>query len=857
MTFREFKTPRLLLLAAAICAAAFSMPQTIDAEDAKPPDDAMKFRALGDKAFNDGIYKLAAEFYEQYKNEVKNDPEGELDAARRLVATYVRSGNAKKAKDILDSIAEKHAERIQQNPRLAGELDYWSANALMAEKKNAAALEILSKLLKSLPQDSELYFQTLDAAATARARLGKWDEAEKTCALLEFAGRHTKWRRKAALKKIVAVIMMGNHELARSLIASLKKTGDAAPEILGCLILLREGKTKQALDAYKKIRKSARTADPLWFAVAYALAEILAKEEKWEETLSILDDALLFADNEQDRQKSLVSTINAAIASNNVDLAIKTSQRFLKTYPDSFMSNDIRYRLARLQARKDNPEKALKGLTTIVGDKSADIDIKIKAAKEAGKIYVSLKRFEEARKTFAYIRENAPEAKDRGEGAFNMAETLYIQGKYKEAAKEFAETAAEFKDWREKASFKRIKALMNAGDNENAMKTAKSFLRAFTQSPLKGDAMFLLALALKNAGDNENAEKTFAEFAAKYPNNQYAPRALFEEALLALDRNACDDAVKALAELVDRHPDSPLVPNALYRRANAFFWRKLDAEAIADVHLLSAKYPKSKFTTHALFTLADYYLERGDSKRAIEILRSLAKSRADNDKNAAAMALYKIADALFKKSEGAKAREVLDELSEKYPDSPLAADRTFLRGEIMTADDEYEKAIPFFQKAAAERPGSLLETAAWGRAGDCYLALGWKAPDGSNYLEAMKFYGKIIDKKTVPDSYLDQALYKIGRCEELMGDKGKALLKYRKVVYRYDFNSGIGEITAASSPWFAKSAIAAARIYLEKNTPEAGEAAIAIYNTLIKAKVHPGKDFKRKIAEIKNKFKLK
>ena len=135
--------------------------------------------------------------------------------------------------------------------------------------------------------------------------------------------------------------------------------------------------------------------------------------------------------------------------------------------------------------------------------------------------------------------------------------------------------------------------------------------------------------------------------------------------------------------------------------------------------------------------------------------------------------------------------------------------------------------------------------------------MGWKSPDGANYLEAMKFYSKVTAKKDAPDSYLDQATYKLGRCEELLGDKGKAVLRYREVIYRYDLNKEMGRITAASSPWFAKSAIAAGKIYMEKDTPEAGDAAIAIYKTLIKANVQPIADFKRKIREIRDKFKLK
>ena len=818
-------------------------------------EDALKFRALGDKAFKDGIYNLASEFYERYRKEAGGDSSADLDAGKRLVATYVRSGNAKRAKAELDALFAKHAAAIAADPKVENELEFWRGCVSMAGGDLKLALATFSKLLKKLPQDSDIYFHTLDAAAAARALLGKWDEAEKTCALLEFAGRNTHWREKAAIRKIIAVIMMGSHQQARQLIAGLKGAGPTA-KLLECLICLREGNSTKALEIYNKARKDARTADPLWFTIAYSLAEVIAKEGHPKTALSIFDDAVLFADNERDRQRALVSIINTAVASGNTALAVKTAARFLKNYPDAFASNGIRYRLAKLQAKRENPDDALKELQVIIADQTADIDIKIKAARESGRILLDLKRFKDASGMFAYMRQNAPDAKTRGEGAFGMAMALYSDAKYKEATAMFAKTADEFPEWRERARFKQMQSLMNMGDYPGALKTATKFLKEFPKSSLAGDVQFLRALAMKNSNDLSGAEKEFAKFADEYPKNKYAARALFEGGGLAMDRGAYADAIEDFTKLVDRYPDHLLVPNVVYRRSFALFWEKRNAEAIADVHFLAAKYPNSIYTTHAKFRLTDYYLEHGAPDRAVATLRSIADSGKKKNK-AAALAIYKIADIYFQNSQPGKAMEALDELSEKYPESKLVADGTFLRGEIHTAKDEYEKAIPFFKKAAAERPNSMLETAAWGRVGDCYLALGWKAPDGSNYSEAIKYYNKILEKKNAPESYIDQALYKIGRCEELFGDKGKAILKYRSVIYRRDLNREMGGITATSSPWFAKAAIAAARIYDNKNTPEAGEAAIAIYNTLIKAGVSPADEFKRKIQEIRKRFKLK
>ena len=199
----------------------------------------------------------------------------------------------------------------------------------------------------------------------------------------------------------------------------------------------------------------------------------------------------------------------------------------------------------------------------------------------------------------------------------------------------------------------------------------------------------------------------------------------------------------------------------------------------------------------------------------------------------------------------------LNELSEKYPESDIVNDGLFLRGDIHIKQSEYEKAIPFFKKAAANRPKSLLEIASWGRIGDSYLALGWKTPDGTNYLNATTFYDKILATKNIPAQYRDQAIYKLGRCEELLGDKGKALSKFHEAIYNYELDVEADKLIAKSSKWFTKSTLAAARLYLDKNTPEAADAAVVLYKTLITLGIQPIDDFKKKIIEINNKYKLK
>ena len=813
---------------------------------------------MGDKAFKDSVYDLAVKFYLKYKKESTGDTENLIDACECLIATYVHSGNPMKAREEFTFLTTKFAATISKNQDLRRKLSYWDGCVLLASGDLRKASDSLKKLIKVLPQRSELYYRTLDALGTTYARWQQWVDAEKTFAMLEFAAKNTNWQAKAEAKRILAIVMMGDYNKARLLINKSKNRGETQLKIMRGVMLVNEGAPDKAFDYYNKLRKQAAGPEPLWYLLATSLADSFKKKGDDKTALFLLNDALLFACSEFDRQKALVASINCAVAIGELSAARTTAEKFLKNYPDSFISNEIRLRLAGLYAKTGSAEDALQVLNTIIKDQAAELDVRVKSANDAARIYLTLKRYDDADAMFAYMEKNGATVKIRGEGAFWRCETLLARGKSKQAAAGFDQVAAKFADWKEKALYAEIKILMSIRDTKKLIPKMENFLKELPASKLTPEIAFLHAIALKNDGRLKDAEKRFGEFAANYPDNEYAPRALFEEGVIALGDERCAAAVASFTLFCEKYPNNSLTPNVRYRKAYALFAEKRDKSAMDDVNYLAKHHPNSRYTIHALFRLAEHYREKKLIPLAISTYKKTEfLAAAESYKSLAAKAVYEIADIHFNAKKSNEALKALNELSEKYPKQRAEAYGLFLRGDIFSKNGKYEKAVPFYKKAAESLPNSLLEKSAWGRIGDCYFALGWKTPDGTNYLTAIKFHKKVFDAGNLPAAFLDQVLYKIGRSEELLGDKGKALSKFREVIYRYDLDKELERVTARSSVWFAKSAIAAARLYLAKDSPEAAEAAMAIYGSLIKAGVEPKKDFEKKIDAIQVKYKLK
>ena len=833
-------------------------PQLIDNRE-KVVTKEYRARLLGDKAFKDGLYHLSLKFYEQYYKQAKknNDTTSVIDAAECLIASNVNSGNSIAARNVFNELTSTYAASISEDKPIRNSLTFWEGNIQMTAGYFKKAIKTFSSLLNKLPQNSKLFLKTLDAKGTAQARDMKWADAEKTYAVMEFAApSNSKWKLIALKKRVLALLMSGDYAQAEKLIHKIPDQNKTYSGINTILLYIRKGNLDKAFTAYKSIRKYARGADVLWFLMADTLANEFLKSKTYRKALFVLSDAVLYANSEYDRQLILLRIINTAVLAGQIDAAVTTAEKFLKNYPDSFISNEIRLRLANLYSDEKKSEDALQIYETVINDQNSDLKQKIESARAAAKIFILMKDFSSAKEKFEYIAHNASDTKIQGEGMFWIAELLYIQEKYLDAAEAFKEVAEKFDYWRDQALFKEIKSLMNSLAFSKALKVIDTFSKNFTKSTFIPEVIFLKALALKSIKKYSEACTLFEKFADSYPNHEYAPRALFEAATIILEHKKTEDAVIAYTKLIKKYPKDKLLPNALYRRMNACFWCGFSRKGADDAETLLDLYPKSKFAVYAGYALVDYHIRSARYEHAISVLKKML-NLYKSDNNLSASIMYDIADTRFKQGELTMALNVLDELSEKYSDTNVAGEALLLRGDILLSKGDYEQSVPFFIKASKARPDSILAISALGRLGDVYLAIGSKTPDGINYMKAISYYKKVLESAKLTPRFRDQALYKLGRCEELVGNKGEAIPKFREAVYNYELDVESGRSDAVASIWFVKSALAAARLYLEKDTPEAAEAAIAIYTTLIKVGVEPIKDFKQKISEIRTKYKLK
>jgi TolA-binding protein len=819
-------------------------------EEQKP----YRSRQIGDKAFNDGYYSLAIKFYSQYKTEAVSDTVALKDAYLCLLSAYVRDKDAKNARSCFEEFSAKFANDLSGSLESRQRADYWNANIMILEGDFEKAIALFNRILKVASDIADIYCESLSGLGMAYINLINWDEAEKAYVKLESAGKGTKWEDYARKQRILVAIYKGEIDKARSMLG-VSDSKNVTDILLSVFLLVKDGKSAEAEEIYRKTRGQApQSSDSLWFNASINLANAFIEKKDFQSAIPYQKDAEFFANSDFDREKILIQIINSQALSGNYDAALESYGKFLKNFPHSPNTVIIRLQMAKVYYATKKTQDAINIYMEIMENPKNSMSMRVTAAKEAGLLFISEKLFNDARGKFDFIVENAVDSNAKYEARVKLADIFFLENKYAEAAAEFAKIAEENRTFRELALLKQVNCFFSMKDYRKSMQLAESFMKEFPQGENFQNANFLYGMILLNLQKQDDALSVFAEFAKKFPNHPDAPRAMFEIGNIYFDSGNYKESSDNYSKIFKTYPKSELAPNALYKRLYSHFLSGDEPSAEKDLAVLVKYYPESAFTVKGLFWQSDFYRDSGRDDKAEAVLQDIL-TKFSSAPSTAAEAIYECAYISHKTGKNDKAVKYLDELSEKYPNEGIVSKGFMLHGDICTETNEYEKAIPFYAKAAERRPSSNLETACWGRIGDCYFSIASKTPDGTNIMMAAEYFKKIVNRKNVPLNLKEQAIYKLAKCEEAIGDKAGALARYREVIYGYQIDVEKGE--TRDPVWVVKSANGAFRLYIEKGTPEAADAAVSIYRKMIELNIEPKDDFNKAISEIRETFKFK
>lgn len=437
--------------------------------------------------------------------------------------------------------------------------------------------------------------------------------------------------------------------------------------------------------------------------------------------------------------------------------------------------------------------------------------------------------------------------------------TLLALSRPLEAAAAFERAAAGLREpaARAEAELKRAEALALAGRWAEALAACDEFARAHPAHPSVGRAALLAADSLTQLGRDEEALRRLEALL----NGPEAAAARLRSARVYERRQDWSEAARLYADLLERHPDAA---EARWARLGLalLHYRRADAEAaIRALAPLTDSGVTDEVTERAVvlrawchhllgdesaaISTAREYLERSPgSAAAVELRLWLADldwhhSRFETAEQgylqaaeAAAgappgdVALYRAGRAAAAAGEMSRALRHFQRLAEEFPASPILPEVRFAQGDVLAEMGRFDAAVLSFDEVIRAAPDSPAATLAWGRKGDCHFTLGAQSP--ARYEQALAAYLVVADREREAVDVRLQAVYKAGRCDEMLGRPAAAIERYMTVVYRHLDERAAGR--PGAPVWFARAAFAAAAL---QERAEQWQEAVQIYRRVV------------------------
>ena len=760
----------------------------------------------GDNAFARHDFPVAVSFYTKYLQnaEKQKNTAAAKTAYERLLDALVMSR--------LPVLAGQYLEKYEKRfPGVnAAEIAMWRGDILFLSGKYREAAALYRKLLPSLARQDPRRFRTMFAYGQTLEKLGQWKAASAQYEPLWQQTVGTALGYRAFIRLVLCLAADRRTTQAWDLLlknppASAESKADYP--LLAAYIALKQSGVKPSTGAWLTLLKTfPKRQDSLVYLTASAYGDAFLKEKEFDRALSSYRAAFHAAADKNEMFETLNRMISAVSLAEDRVHAADLAMSQLDLFKDSLLTPAVKLRTAKLLQDAGKVKGALALYESVFANMNSSDAEKQQAVYEYALLQCRAGHFSDAEKTMhAYFP-----AGRKVDGEFLLAE-IFVRLKKSDLYIRKYESIAE--QWPDRAVQAYLKAASACLDHRLPDQVL-AFLQKLNQRSggfRKTDVLYLEAAARAQKNQRVEALKLYNEFLnLADKNDPLVPQALFHSGLLAFSMQNMSLAAKRLSRFRKEFPRHALTPQAASWLIQVYAIQNDVIAAERETWLLAEQYPDSEYAVDALFRLASHYAEEGAREKAMTALLKL--SRDSRFPRIQARAIYELANQAWKNGEKKTAVQYLIQLYEKFPESPVLADAWYLHGDILRSGSDFNSAIQFYRKVLEMHPYPVLAAAAHGSIGDCLLAVAGQDPAGrkNELLNAIQSYKTASELPGCPPAFEAMAMYRIGRCQELLGQHQLASEQYRKILYK--FPASEAKLHPVETVWCVRAAEALADI---------------------------------------------
>ena len=736
----------------------------------------------GDNAFSRKDYPVAVSFYTKYlqKVEKRKDSAAVKTAYERLLDALVMSR--------LPALAEEYLNRYEKlYPGLnAVEIAMWRGDILFQLRKYQEAAKLYRTILRSMmTPDDPRRFRTLFAYGQTLEKLGRWKEASAQYEPLRQLAAGTTLGSRAFIRLILCLAADNQPGRAWELLLQNPPADSGESEIyslLAAYITLKQSGVGNASGAWLSLIRGGReNRNPLMYLVASTYGDAFVQAKDLSNALISYRTAFRAAADKNEMFETLNRMVSVLSQTGDRMYAARLAMQQLDLFKESLLSPGVKLRTAKLLREAGNVKEALELYESVFANMNSSDEEKRQAIYEYAFLLCRSGKIADAEKT---VRSHFL-SKQEFEGELLLAD-IFVRLKKPELYIPKYETIAErWPDHAGQVCRQAAVASLDAGLPDQVL----SFLRRLRKLSPSADEVPLLYLeagARAQKKQKEEALRLYHDFLARAgKKDPWVPNALYHSGLLAFSCQKMKLAAEYLSRFRKEYPAHALAPQASAWLIQIYALLNDVISVERETWLLAERHSDSEYAVDALFRLASHYVEEGAREKASAALRKLAEDA--RFPKIQARAVYELAYQAFRNGEKKSALQYLTRLYEKFPDDPVLADGYYLHGDILRSESDFKSAIPYYRKAAEMRPDSLLTYSAYGSIGDCLLAIGAQDPASSKneLLSAVQSYKFLRDHPGCPAAFEAMAMYRTGRCLELLGQRLPASELYRQILYKF------------------------------------------------------------------------
>jgi TolA-binding protein len=738
---------------------AFADPPAVQ----QPVDPATKELIAANGLFGRGLFKLAADQYQDFLKQYPQDRNAE-QARYALGMCDFRLNNFDQAiTDLQPVLADEKFDSRDQALAVVG---YSQLSLKQYDKAQASFDELLakypqSKLAESAGlnrvQASYLANQPQKAIEAANAFATQFPKSPQQPASLYF--------------KALAQRSLQQNDQAVATLASLTKTFPDSPYQTDALLLSGQsheslGQLDGAIGDYQQMLASAPAIRKSEAGYALGMAEY--KAGKYVDAAAALAPVANETPPGQYAKPARLELGWSLLAAGKLPDARNTFNAVIAGDPDH--ANEARYALAQCDIADKQYDPAEKELAALAQAQPAPANLS-QVLLDRAVCLMELGKFDAAQQPLTDLANAHPSPAQIAEGKYRQAYCLNKANKFDQSHAMCQDVAkllpGDFSRPARELDAEDLFQLGNYADAESAFTALKSDAPPAAQSKL----VLRIGQCEYFAGHYDKAAATLAPLAADAPTaadpTLRPAMFLYGDALLQLGKNA--EAAAALGKYLAVAGNDPDVPEAQFKLALAQLHNNQPDAAHDSFTKLAAGPDASPYVQRGLFELGQMDYKAGKLDPAAASLNRLLNARPGPE--LAAPSLYLLGWIDFDSKRFPDAADKWKQVTSKYPDSKLADDAAYEQGVALHRAGQNDPALAALQAYAAAHPNSPNTPPAQQLAAECLTALGRNA-------DAAKLLATVAGNSKASDT----VLYDLAWADRTNKDNPGAIAAYQRLL---------------------------------------------------------------------------